>query len=488
MVNTSKVPSSSFHESPSLGELDEAYYRGQSDAYAGGIFDDTDDHYEDVIDAGFIAITRKIENPYQYNQCKASFASKNNLHQHLPSCMVPLGDMTSVLYRDTSKVPSEQNRTMDHILEEIQSMHVSYIPEDTASAQPNNYPKVIHSDAKPINSTGYAFRGWQYTTVQASCYATGPREQICLDSGYTMSLGDRKFLRRLIPNFESKVKTMASPIPVRGVGSKIHHTNQFVVIEICIQDTLPDGTTAIAKIQREVHIVEDLKVNILIGVDILAPERMLVDLDTRPVTIRTCRNLTASITIMTRDNPNTQRLVRAKTHTVVPPFSYLQVSVKVKDFPKDRDFIFEPGYDNNLGEKGGLYTHVVDVALSFVHLRNDTNRAVTIQRHARLGMIMEFNENGCFLANPVDHPLALSRPSWKSKLFTGTAALASIFPGAVTNKVTSAKTKVGSSETTLPNGVTVFGTPVVAEQLATLVESFPVWTDHGMTVNILEDS
>ena len=94
---------------------------------------------------------------------------------------------------------------------------------------------------------------------------------------------------------------------------------------------------------------------------------------------------------------------------VVPPFSYLEVPVKVKDFPKDKDFIFKLSYDNNLRERGGLYTYVINAALSFMYLYNDTKRPITIQRHAKLGMITEFNKDGCFLANPVDHPLALLR-------------------------------------------------------------------------------
>ena len=75
--------------------------------------------------------------------------------------------------------------------------------------------------------------------------------------------------------------------------------------------------------QREIYIVKDLKVNVLMGIDILALERMLVDLDARMVTVRTYGGLVAPITVVTRHNPNTRRVVRAKAHTVVPPFSYL---------------------------------------------------------------------------------------------------------------------------------------------------------------------
>ena len=76
-----------------------------------------------------------------------------------------------------------------------------------------------------MEGTGYIFRGWQYAIVKASCDAAGPQEEICLDSSYMISLGDRNFLRRIMLDFESKVKTIVSPILVQGVGKRIYYTD-----------------------------------------------------------------------------------------------------------------------------------------------------------------------------------------------------------------------------------------------------------------------
>ena len=44
-----------------------------------------------------------------------------------------------------------------------------------------------------------------------------------------------------------------------------------------MKGVLPNGTRTFAKITREIHIVDDLKVGILIGSNILTLERMVID-------------------------------------------------------------------------------------------------------------------------------------------------------------------------------------------------------------------
>ncbi len=54
-----------------------------------------------------------------------------------------------------------------------------------------------------------------------------------------------------------------------------------------------------------------------------------------------------------------------------------------------------------------LYAHIVNVSLFFVQLRNDIDQSLTIQRHARLEFVTEYDEDECFLANSIDNHLAI---------------------------------------------------------------------------------
>ena len=62
-----------------------------------------------------------------------------------------------------------------------------------------------------------------------------------------------------------------------------------------MEGVLPDGTQAVAQISREIHIIDDLKAGMLIGADILTPERMIIDFATQSVKIGTCHDITVPI-------------------------------------------------------------------------------------------------------------------------------------------------------------------------------------------------
>jgi len=228
-----------------------------------------------------------------------------------------------------------------------------------------------------------------------------------------MSLNDREFIESVTSNFATKVRKLASSIPVRGIGNKIHNSDEYILMNDFIKGTLPDGTPAIASFQREVHLMNDLKVKMLIDVDILSPERIQINLNDRTLQIDSCQGITAKIDIVTRKEANLKRIVRARVKTIVSSHVFLEIPVKVKDLSKDRDFIFEPEYDQDMRTQGDLYAHIVNASLSFVQLRNDTDQPLTIQRHARLGSVTEYDEDECFLANPVDNHLAAT--GWKHK-------------------------------------------------------------------------
>ena len=126
--------------------------------------------------------------------------------------------------------------------------------------------KLVRSNATNISAKGYGFQGWRYATVQARLSQDGQVVSICLDTGCTASLIDRGFLNEHIPGAE--IKKMASPMKVRGLGSSSHAAGDYVELDLY----LPANHSRTAVIRREVHVVDDLKANILIGTDILVPE------------------------------------------------------------------------------------------------------------------------------------------------------------------------------------------------------------------------
>lgn len=209
----------------------------------------------------------------------------------------------------------------------------------------------------------------------------------------------------------------------------------------------------------------------LIGVDILASESMQLDLGQRVLRIGSCEDLTSDITIVSRSEPNLRRVVRAKSRITVPAHAFMEIPVQVKGsaLTSDRDFLFEPTYTHDLGQNGGLYAHIVDASLSKLQLKNESDKPVVIQRHARLGNVAEYDCDGCFLVSPHEYPLA-----------NGKEFLAALIAA-------SAPQPNDAREVTLPNGVRIHGNEETLEALTEVVNSFDIWTDRGDTVDIPEE-
>ena len=122
-----------------------------------------------------------------------------------------------------------------------------------------------------------------------------------------MSLIDRKFLTEIL--LQAIIKKNKVPINGRGIGAAKHVTDEYCLIDLCIPNTAK-GRALAAHIRKQVHIVDSLKAKMLMGIDILGPERMSIDVEKQKLIIRSYNNLTADIKVKAKDNVEVRRHVR----------------------------------------------------------------------------------------------------------------------------------------------------------------------------------
>ena len=127
---------------------------------------------------------------------------------------------------------------------------------------------------------------------------------------------------------------------------------------------------------------------------------------------------------------------------------------------------------NEIRQKGAIYAHMVDSNMTFVQIRNDSDDPLIVQRHARLGMVNDLEEEGCYAVTSEDHGFAGLDTFSKDKMG---------FKPSTTDP---------DCSMVLPNGITIYGikdSPQVAA-LEKVCNDFPdIWKDLGKTVNIPED-
>ena len=344
---------------------------------------------------------------YACKRCHRAFESNNKLHKHI---------------RSNCTNSAEPKPQQDQLL----------IP-----AKPE---EIITSTAERSKTYGYAFRGWRYATATARLSHDSTNDTVCLDTGCAMSLIDRTFLKEQQPSV--KIKTMATPINVRGIGQDKYVCNEYAEVELYLVGPKT------ARLRREVHIVDELKVKMLVGIDIIGPEGITIDIPRKKAIISSCQNVEIPISITSRSPSRTKAAIRSDTPIVVQPQHHQKVAIKATDLPSDRDLLFEP-----IAHPDGLaiYAHIVDCHLTEIHVRNDSDKAIAIPAETHLGYVVEYEATECYRVSPDVAPLAAG-----SRIPAAPAEFKSLLSTTTEIDIT--------KEKRLANGVTIYGITAEATQ------------------------
>ena len=133
-----------------------------------------------------------------------------------------------------------------------------------------------------------------------------------------------------------------------------------------------------AIVTREAHLVDGLRVKMLVGMDIMGPEQMDIITSKKQAVIGSCENAVIPIEVRPQSRP-TKRTIHAKSNLVIPPHTEQPIPVHhVRHLP-ERDFLFEPR-ESHLA----LFAPMVDSSLSAIMARNETDQPIGIKHNQRL--------------------------------------------------------------------------------------------------------
>ena len=92
-------------------------------------------------------------------------------------------------------------------------------------------------------------------------------ESCCLDTSCGVTLVDRCWLTQRLPN--QKISKMAVPLKGREIGSAKHNSDEFVSVPLYFLGRDKSKQLVYVQIDRELHLVDSLRANMLIGNDII---------------------------------------------------------------------------------------------------------------------------------------------------------------------------------------------------------------------------
>ncbi len=112
----------------------------------------------------------------------------------------------------------------------------------------------------------------------------------------------------------------------------------------------------IIEVTHNTHLINGLRVKILIDINVLTPYKIVLDFDSKKLLIN-IYFFETDIDVYHKDTRIAKKIKIAK-YIIIPPYSIIEVPVKYSLLPKNREYFFEPALIS-------VFAYIVDT-LSFV--------------------------------------------------------------------------------------------------------------------------
>jgi hypothetical protein len=282
--------------------------------------------------------------------CKKVFSFRNKLHKHLKNC------------KSTIKIEKIKKSAQKKINEKS-IMIKSIIVKSTIFIANKNYELI--------------FRKWNYVEalIKLKSNLQTNDDYVCLNIDIDASLTNKQFvLKRL---FKIHIHLMINSLTIKDIEANVHEIKKYVNFSIYLSSK--NDFTRLIEIHRKMHLVEKLKVNMLINNDIFESKDIIIDVQHKMTTIRNCDNLTIEIKIHQRES-FVRRNVISQFVNIISSEAYVKISYKMKNLLSNRDFLFESFSEVSIF----IYVYVIDARIIDVIVRNESAKSMKISRNFKL--------------------------------------------------------------------------------------------------------
>ena len=152
-------------------------------------------------------------------------------------------------------------------------------------------------------------------------------------------------------------------------------------------------------IRREVHIVNDLRVNLLLDTDAMISENMTINYLNNQLSMTSCEDFVIVISINFIDS-RVNRVIRIKAVIRLALNTMIEVSIQIREkdnLSSRRDYLFQSATSIELESEDDVFAHVIDANINFFQIRNIITESIVLSKHAKLKRIQDYKEENCYL-------------------------------------------------------------------------------------------
>ena len=200
------------------------------------------------------------------------------------------------------------------------------------------------------------------------------------------------------------MKKIIDVVKIQDIEDKKHLSFKYITFNLYIEEHDVVNQSAIAHIQQKTHIVNNLRVKILIDSDVISSKNMIINMLTKKLFIESCEII--FLLICTSFKTHVNRTVKAQYVVIISAYSVIAISFKINDtklsHKRDYSFRLNATYVVNLKHEEEIMTHILNVNIIIVHVRNATDKSITLFKHTKLKHIIDFDEKDCYYIDLTD--------------------------------------------------------------------------------------
>ena len=224
------------------------------------------------------------------------------------------------------------------------------------------------------------------------------------NSNYIMSIIDRRFLS--IKTSDYIIKHISMSVKIRDINDVMMLSSEYIFIKFIIHGTL-NKKLIIDKLRRQMHIINDLKVNMLIKFNIFDSEKIMLNYVIEQLTINSCKKIKIFMKITFKRN-KINKIVRVYDVIIVSLHLNIMISIRLRDKSelfKNCDLMFIlMKLSNCLDFNDDVLNYIIDVNMCVVQINNIFDKSIIIFKNSRLDIVQEYEKKDCYaIFNDYDH-------------------------------------------------------------------------------------
>ena len=215
-----------------------------------------------------------------------------------------------------------------------------------------------------------------------------------MNTSARLIVSDRLFFKAQA--FDAKIRTITTFVTIRDLRVNKHKIDKYALVLFYIIEKNNQENKIRIIFRRKVYLINDLKANILIEINIINLENIIVDLINCIAKIESCKVI---ILIEIRILSNVIfKFVYFKKLTIISSQSKFPIEIYYFVILKDRNFLFESNkisYFTN-------YAYLINVTTKTIVLKNNTNRSIYISRNYCLSKLSKIKYSNAFYLDAIN--------------------------------------------------------------------------------------